>query len=151
MPVEIVRGNLFESRADALVNPVNCVGVSGKGLAKAFARRFPFAQKTYEWSCRSGNFKIGSVLEVAGDPDGTAPFVLFFPTKDHWRNPSRREYIAEGLIQLREVIRTSRYKTVAVPALGCGLGGLSWEWVRPAIVEALASLDTKTMVYAPVE
>lgn len=151
MPVEIVRGDIFRSGADALVNPVNCVGTSGKGLAKQFARRFPFAQKVYVSACRRGTFQIGTVLESAHKVGGGKPRIIFFPTKDHWRDPSRREYITEGLSRLSYVISTSLYDTVAVPALGCGNGGLDWDWVCPTIEYALADLATRVLLYEPME
>lgn len=124
------QGDIFTSACDALVNPVNCVGVSGKGLAREFKHRFPAGQEEYEQACKWKALVPGVVL--ASHRDWDKPWVLYLPTKVHWKNPSKEWYIEAGLWGLRAELGRLKHdiKSVAVPALGAGLGGLPWEWVR---------------------
>lgn len=149
--ITIVRGNILDSAADALVDPVNTVGVAGKGLAKAFARRFPdAAYYRYIEHCRSGRLQLGQVSHVADGPSGKA--IVFFPTKRHWRELSNLADIQDGLESLRTLITRQEWASVAIPALGCGCGGLNWRKVQPAIEKALADLAAcNVMLYAPIE
>jgi len=145
--IRFVKGDIFNSQSDALVNPVNCLGISGKGLAKEFSRRFPAAQRALE-DLVSGNFiKIGTcALFFIGDGDKC---IVHFPTKQHWRNPSRLEWIDVGLQDLLGLLEEQNIKTVAIPPLGCGLGGLAWVDVRKLIHKHF--LDTRIIaeVYTP--
>jgi O-acetyl-ADP-ribose deacetylase (regulator of RNase III) len=139
-------GDIFERAAEGavLVNPVNCVGVSGKGLAKEFKRRFPKQQRQYECLCGIGHVRPGKVLFF--DP------VVYFPTKNHWRNPSEIDWIRDGLIDLREFIELEHNigRSLAVPALGCGLGGLSWSDVLPLIYKHLGDMPHRDVwLYPP--
>jgi O-acetyl-ADP-ribose deacetylase (regulator of RNase III) len=144
--IEILSGNIFESGADALVNPVNCVGVSGKGLAKEFARRFPEAQKQYVRLCRNGELRLGEPRVIVGKPD-----IIVFPTKNHWRDRSDLANVAAGIRSLRQLVKNRRYNHVAVPALGCGNGGLDWDAVLPLLFHELSDLETQVSVYEPLE
>lgn len=144
--IEIVKGNIFKSLAGALVNPVNCVGVSGAGLARQFKMEFPTAQYIYEQACRQRVMKPG-VLVYAEDHGKT---IIYFPTKRHWRDPSLTSDIELGLDSLRKVLE-DRFVSVAMPALGCGLGGLQWDSVRLLIEQKLGDLDIDIEVYEPVE
>lgn len=148
-------GDIFESGADLLVCPVNCVpGVMGAGLALAFARRWPGLRRRHSTLARDGRLTVGLapiVGEVGRD------FCLF-PTKRHWRMPSRLDDVALGLDGLRIELANHRamprrraLDSIAIPALGCGLGGLDWADVRPLIVEALAALPLRVMLYPPHE
>jgi O-acetyl-ADP-ribose deacetylase (regulator of RNase III) len=140
-------GSIFDSKCEALVNPVNCLGVSGAGLAKEFAKRFPFAQRGLEDLVDGGFIKIGTCgLVYLGDGNKC---VVHFPTKDHWKNPSRLEWIDKGLADLLGLLEEQQIKTVAVPALGCGLGGLDWKEVRKLIHKHF--LDTRIIceIYQP--
>jgi O-acetyl-ADP-ribose deacetylase (regulator of RNase III) len=129
--IELRKGDLFESGCQALVNPVNCVGVMGGGLALEFKTRFPQMFVEYKLACRDGNLRPGT-LHVWKDG---GPYVINFPTKDDWRNPSKMEYVCEGLEALDAVLRDRDIRSVAIPALGCGLGGLPWDEVRKAVTE----------------
>lgn len=146
--IEISRGDLFKSDARTLVNPVNCVGTSGKGLAKEFKRRFPRGDLFYRNVCISGQLRIGEPV-VWETP---ALSIVYFPTKDHWRHPSRLEYIEMGLARLRGMIAWGEIKeSMAMPALGCGNGGLSFADVEPLIRWKLGDLKLDIQLFAPVE
>lgn len=150
MVIEYKRGNLFDSGADVLVNTVNCVGVSGRGLALQFKEKFPWPQKVYETHCKVKTLKPGHLLfsptkEGFVDP----PWVCHFATKDHWRDPSKLEWIESGLRSLQDyLLSVSDKVTVALPPVGCGLGGLNWEkQVRPLVIKYLSSLPNKILMY----
>ena len=144
--IEFSEGSLFDSGAAALVNPVNVVGVMGKGLALEFSKRFPKASADYRAACADGRMKLGQVF--AAEEGGVT--ILHFPTKQHWRNPSKLEYIMEGLHSLVETLRSRGIASVAVPPLGCGCGGLDWARVRPLIVSALDRLpEVQVLIYGP--
>lgn len=125
-------GSIFDSNADAIVNPVNCVGVSGGGLAKQFAQRFPEATRQYEAACRDGILNPGHPWICDRGPQHSAPrFIIYFPTKDDWRNPSRREDIQDGLHNLIAQLATITGPTgkpaitsITFPLIGAGLGRL---------------------------
>lgn len=140
------QGDLFESGAEALVNPVNCVGVAGKGLALEFRKRWPEIYVFYREDCQSGWLRPGR-LSIQYGNDGQ--IVVEFPTKRHWRDASEIVDVQAGLEALERYLREHKLASVAVPALGCGLGGLDWVDVRPLIVEALGGLDCDVMLYGP--
>lgn len=136
-----VEGDLLTADVDALVNTVNCVGVMGKGIALQFKRRYPAVFMAYERACKRGEVQIGQMFVVpTGQLDGPK-YVINFPTKKHWRSPSKIDYIERGLVSLRKVIRDYRISSVAIPPLGAGSGGLDWKAVEPLIVQALTDLD----------
>lgn len=133
-------GDIFSSRCAAIVNAVNCEGVMGKGLAAEFKQRHPSAFLEYQDACRKGLLRPGRCL--LSYLDGEKPrFAVQFPTKGRWRRPSRIEYIELGLVDLVEQVRLHAIPSLALPALGCGLGGLSWHVVRPMIEASFAPLD----------
>jgi O-acetyl-ADP-ribose deacetylase (regulator of RNase III) len=138
------RGNLLRDDAQALVNTVNTVGVMGKGIALQFKRAFPEVFDAYATACKEGTVRPGRVHAVAL-PDGR--WVLNFPTKRHWRQPSRLEDIRAGLDDLVRVIKKLGITSVAVPPLGCGNGGLPWPTVRALIMEKLEDLDADVRLY----
>lgn len=141
--IKEVTGNLLADDAQALVNPVNCVGVMGAGLALQFKEAFPGMFHIYRAACWQGQVRPGRVFPVAtGDR-----WVLNFPTKRHWRGPSRLEDIETGLYHLVGVMDYLGIKSVALPALGCGLGGLDWDEVRPLIHERLGGLPVDVRLY----
>jgi O-acetyl-ADP-ribose deacetylase (regulator of RNase III) len=145
-------GDILASGADALVNPVNCVGVMGKGLALAFKEAFPGNFRAYADACRHAEVQPGRILVVATDSTTPPRFILNFPTKRHWRDGSRLEDIDAGLDALATEIRHRGIRSVAVPPLGCGLGGLDWAEVRPRIVAVLGALEgVEIRVYGPAE
>lgn len=138
-------GDLFEAPADALVNPVNCVGTMGKGLALQFKKRFPGAFRAYSRACSNDEVKPGSIFTFTE----AGKMIFHFPTKRHWRDDSNLYDIVEGLEALRREIFFHRPKTVAVPALGCGLGGLKWSEVRPHIVMNLEDTPASVIIFPP--
>lgn len=147
--ITYIRGNIFYSDAEALVNPVNCVGVMGAGLAKAFAIRYPEMEHLYKEACIERKVKIGNILIYSLAPPSTKK-ILLFPTKIHWKDNSRLEYIDAGLKCLRALIFTSRFDSIALPKLGCGKGKLDWKDVKPLIEKHLSNIDfCKVTVYEP--
>lgn len=144
------RGNLLEAPADALVNTVNTVGVMGKGIALQFKQAYPANFRAYEAACRRGDVRLGSMFTYETGLLEAPRFIINFPTKGHWRARSRLRDIKTGLADLREVIRDRDIRSIAVPPLGCGNGGLDWRDVRPLIVEALGDLPgVHVMMYPP--
>lgn len=149
MGIERGTGSLLTAHVDALVNAVNTVGVMGKGLALQFKEAFPDAFASYARACKAGEVRIGT-MHVVTRP--TSPrFIINFPTKEHWRNPSKLEFIRDGLAGLIDTVRQRAIGSIAVPALGCGNGGLAWSSVRPLIVEAFAQVpDVRVLLFEPV-
>ncbi len=148
--VNLARGNLIEAKTEALVNTVNCVGVMGKGIALQFKQAFPENFTAYADACKAGEVKLGRVFVVPLDRMAGPRFILNFPTKDHWRQRSRLADIRAGLESLIEEIRRREIRSVAIPPLGCGNGGLLWEDVRPLIEEAFQQLpDVEVQLYSP--
>lgn len=141
------QGDLFASGADVLLNPVNCVGVMGKGLALAFRERFPKMFDAYRLACDQGALTPGRLHEWTS-PDGFAR-VINFPTKQHWRGQSRLEWVDSGLDALRELLLRRPATTVAIPALGCGLGGLAWREVEGLIRARLSDVPSRFILFPP--
>lgn len=152
--IELTRGNLLDADADALVNTVNCVGVMGRGIAAQFKRAFPAMFKNYAAACKRGEVQPGKmhVVEVArerGAPNAPR-FIINFPTKRHWQGNSRMDDIDAGLAALVEDVKRLGIQSIAIPPLGCGLGGLDWADVRPRIERAFAALpDVRVLVFEP--
>lgn len=142
------QGSIFEVSAEALVNPVNCVGVSGRGLALLFKQRFPENFRAYQSACARGEVCIGKMFVTQWD--FWPKYIINFPTKRHWRDRSQLEWIEQGLINLKEVIEERSIPSVAIPALGCGLGGLKWQEVY-LLLEAFAQelQQVKLYVFPP--
>jgi O-acetyl-ADP-ribose deacetylase (regulator of RNase III) len=151
--IEFTSGNLFESNAEALVNTVNTVGVMGKGIALQFSRQFPEIMPIYESACKAGTLVVGRVqtIRLTLLPGMTGPtYIINFPTKKHWRGDSKIEYIESGLKALRSEIEKLGITSIAVPPLGCGLGGLHWGDVRQKIVESLGNMtNVRVVVFEP--
>lgn len=144
--IHYVRGNILDSPAEALVNPVNCVGVMGKGLALEFKKRYPENYEKYRVQCLAGLMKIGNCLMVRED----GKIIVNFPTKDDWAQPSQYIYIAAGLIDMKRSFETEPWcQSMALPALGCGLGGLQWKTVKRQIETHLGNLNCEIYVYPP--
>jgi O-acetyl-ADP-ribose deacetylase (regulator of RNase III)/uncharacterized protein YwgA len=139
-------GDLFESRAQTLVNTVNCVGVMGKGVALEFRNRFTRMYADYVERWRAGQVRLGEPYLYK---DLVGPWVLNFPTKDHWRSVSRLSDIEAGLEHLERHYREWGITSLAVPPLGCGHGGLEWRVVGPTLYRYLARLDIPVELYAP--
>jgi O-acetyl-ADP-ribose deacetylase (regulator of RNase III) len=148
--LRFVRGNLLDAQVDALVNTVNTVGVMGKGVALQFKRAFPENFESYERACERGEIEIGRVFTVKISRLEGPKFVINFPTKKHWKGKSRLEYIDSGLQSLTSEIRRLQIRSIAIPPLGCGLGGLLWHDVRRRIESALSPLgDVDIFVFEP--
>ena len=132
-------GDIFQDGAFAIVNPVNCEGVMGKGLALEFKKRYPDNYAAYKFACEKNEVHPGTMFTVDGSrvvhgSIVSPQIVINFPTKDHWRDNSRIKFIQSGLVDLETVITARDIRSIAIPALGCGLGGLSWTLVKPVIV-----------------
>ncbi|SDE34999.1 O-acetyl-ADP-ribose deacetylase (regulator of RNase III), contains Macro domain [Mucilaginibacter pineti] len=150
MMITYVKGNLLEDKAEALVNTVNTVGVMGKGIALAFKQAFPHNFRVYADACKTGTFGIGKILPVRdtnllyGDK-----LIVNLPTKAHWRQPSEYEFVEAGLIALVDYLKANAVGSLALPALGCGNGGLRWDVVKPMIERYLEQFDIDIVVYEP--
>ncbi len=148
--ITFTTGNLLEADAEALVNTVNTVGIMGKGIALMFKEAFPENFKAYEEACKQQEVRIGQMFVTERARLIGPKWIINFPTKKHWRNPSKLEWIDEGLKDLRRVIENKKIRSIALPPLGSGMGGLSWDEVRPKIESALESLsDVKIIVFEP--
>ncbi|WP_287095234.1 macro domain-containing protein, partial [Mesorhizobium sp.] len=135
---------------EALVNTVNCVGIMGRGIALQFKNDFPENFKAYEAACAREEVQPGKMFVFETRTLTNPKFIINFPTKRHWRGKSRLEDIDSGLRALVEEIRNRGIRSLAIPPLGSGLGGLNWADVRPRIVEALRDLnDLQVIVYEP--
>ncbi len=148
--IEYKSGDLLKSTADALVNPVNCVGVMGKGLALQFKQQFPDNFKAYKKVCEAGQLKPGRMFITSLNQIFNPKFIINFPTKRHWRDLSNLEDIESGLVALRLEVIKFNISSIAIPPLGCGLGALDWYQVLPLIVSFANSLPaTKTSIFSP--
>lgn len=144
------KGNLLEADAEALVNTVNTVGVMGKGIALQFKQAFPANYEAFRKACAREEVVPGTMFVFETGQLTNPRLIINFPTKRHWRQPSRLEDIEAGLVDLVRVLRERRVASVAVPPLGCGSGGLEWSTVRPLIIEALSALpDVRVLLFAP--
>ena len=144
--------DLFLSKADALVNPVNCKGVMGKGIALEFKKRFPECVLPYKTAVASRNLAPGTLLYVrlivyTDLFFAKKPAVILFATKDHWRDKSQIEWIDRGLSSLRNHYRQWQIDSIALPQVGCGLGGLPWTEVKQLIEQYLSSEPVDVEVY----
>jgi O-acetyl-ADP-ribose deacetylase (regulator of RNase III) len=142
-----ISGNILAADVEALVNPINTVGVMGAGLALQFKRKYYFEMfDDYVTACNNGTLRVGKVMVHAV---GHGKYVISFPTKGDWKDPSRLEWIDQGLGDLARRITTLGIKSIAIPPLGCGLGGLSWSDVRKLIEQHLGELDVDVVLYPP--
>ena len=142
-------GNMFDAHVDAIVNTVNLVGVMGKGVALQFKERFKNNFQVYKQACDDRTLGIGNSLVVEEMWQGRNIWVINFPTKVHWRNPSEYMYIERGLENLIDIIHKYAIKSIAIPPLGAGNGGLDWYRVKDLIVSKLSSLDCDIVVFEP--
>jgi len=148
--IEFTTGDILRADVEALVNTVNCVGVMGRGIALQFKNDFPENFKAYEAACAREEVQPGKMFVFERHTLTNPKFIINFPTKRHWRGKSRMEDIESGLKALVQEIRERGIRSIAIPPLGSGLGGLNWADVRPRIVRALESLtDTRVIVFEP--
>ena len=150
--MRFVQGNLLDAKVEALVNTVNTVGVMGKGIALMFKEAFPANFRAYEDACNRKAIKIGRMFVTERRAFEGPHWIVNFPTKKHWRQPSKMEWIVEGLQDLKRVIQEHNIRSIALPPLGAGNGRLNWSEVRVEIQRALANLaDVDIIVYEPTE
>lgn len=146
--LSLVKGNLFKSQMQTLVNTINCVGVMGNGLAKDFKKYFPEMYKDYVQKCKLKEVLPGKPY-IWKNPEPFGKWVLNFPTKDHWKNPSKVEWIKEGLLYFLNNYKKMGIKSIAFPALGCNLGGLSWIDIRFVMEKYLSQVEFPVELYIP--
>lgn len=143
-------GNILKDDAEAIVNTVNCVGVMGKGLALQFKKAFPSNFQQYKAACDAKQVRIGEMyITEYGDMLGSK-YIINFPTKEHWKGKSKYEYVELGLDDLVRNIHNYKIKSLAIPPLGAGLGGLDWTVVKKMILSKLSSIDDLELnIYEP--
>jgi len=148
--MEYKTGDILAADTEALVNTVNCVGVMGRGIALQFKNAFPANFHAYERACQRNEVQPGRMFVFNTHGLTNPRFIINFPTKRHWRGKSRMEDIDSGLVALVEEIRARGIRSIAIPPLGSGLGGLKWSDVRPRIEQALRGFnDLKIVIYEP--
>jgi O-acetyl-ADP-ribose deacetylase (regulator of RNase III) len=138
--IRYMQGDILEAEAEALVNTVNSVGVMGRGIALQFKRAFPANFKAYAAACERGDVQPGRMFVYETEALTAPRYIINFPTKVHWRAKSRLDHIEVGLEALVDEIKTRNIRSVAIPPLGSGLGGLAWSEVRPLIDRAMSEL-----------
>jgi O-acetyl-ADP-ribose deacetylase (regulator of RNase III) len=149
--IEFVQGNRFDADVEAIVNAVNCVGVMGKGIALEFKNRFPDNFVAYKAACDTGQLQLVRVFTYDNGPSATPRYIVNFPTKNHRRDASHLQDIRSGLESLASEIDRRKIGSIAIPALGCGLGGLDWNMVRMELEAGLSGCKaSKIMVFEPV-
>ncbi len=147
---ELTNGNIFAANVEALVNTVNCVGIAGRGIALAFRQAFPENYKTYVKACEQNKVQPGQMLMFETGHLSNPKYIVNFPTKRHWKGKSRIEDIKSGLEALVREVQTRKITSIAIPPLGCGLGGLDWNEVRPLIENAFSALpDVHALIFEP--
>jgi O-acetyl-ADP-ribose deacetylase (regulator of RNase III) len=148
--IDVKRGNILDEKSEALVNTVNCMGYMGRGIALQFKKAFPENFKAYEKACRQDRVKPGKVFIFELNHHIMPKYIINFPTKRHYREKSRIQDIKEGLIDLTDQIKKLNIRSIAIPPLGCGLGGLDWRNVKPIIEEGLSDLrDIQILLFEP--
>ncbi|MEG0864863.1 MAG: macro domain-containing protein [Clostridia bacterium] len=145
--ITYIEGNIFHSPAQVIVNTVNTVGVMGKGLALSFKKKYPIMFEEYSRACEKHQLSIGKLMFYYA-PDH---WILLFPTKENWRNPSKMEYIEKGLRKFANTYADQGITSIAFPRLGCGNGALNWEEVRPLMEKYLKPLPIKVYIYLGME
>ena len=148
--MKFLQGNLLDAPTQALVNTVNTVGVMGKGIALMFKEAFPSNFHAYEEAVKRKQIQVGKMFVTESHSFDGPRWLINFPTKKHWRHPSKLEWVQEGLKDLRNVIEEKSIQSIALPPLGCGNGGLDWAMVRPEIERSLGDLsNVEVWVYEP--
>lgn len=144
--VEVMIGDMFKSNMEVLVNPINCVGAMGRGIALAFKNKYPNMYLKYREACYQGKVVPGKLYYYI--QNGKVK-VLNFPTKNHWKNDSEISYIVSGLDYFVKYYKKLGVKSIAFPALGCGNGHLSWDTIGPLMYRKLKDLPIDIEIYAP--
>lgn len=143
--IEIINGNIFNTKAQTIVNTVNCVGVMGKGIALVFKLRYPSMFELYHEYCREHLIDIGKLWLYKGEAN--APWVLNFPTKTHWKLPSEYSYIEKGLQKFVDTYKEKGITSIAFPLLGANNGGLNGEKVKEIMISYLEKCDIPIEIY----
>lgn len=158
--ITLMHGDILEGvteehgcmEVDSFVNPVNCVGIMGKGLAAQVLRAFPAASDSYIRACRQGKVQLGKIYAVHRAAEWNPHVIFHFPTKVHWRDDSTLMGIAAGLASLVTEVHVHNVRSIAIPALGCGNGHLAWKDVRPMIEAAFQPVPrVEVRLYVPEE
>jgi O-acetyl-ADP-ribose deacetylase (regulator of RNase III) len=148
--IEYKTGNLLVEPVEALVNTVNCVGVMGRGVALQFKNKYAQNYKAYAVACKQGEVQPGQMFVVQISQLTNPRYIINFPTKRHWRGKSRIEDIQSGLLALAQEVTDRNIQSLALPPLGCGLGGLPWSEVKPLIQSVFANLpNVQVVVFEP--
>jgi len=148
--IDLTQGDMLTADVDALVNTVNCVGVMGRGIALQFRKAFPENFKAYKAVCERGELRPGKLFIYEQAQLTNPRYIINFPTKDHWKGKSRLEYIDVGLEVLVQEVQRLGIRSIAIPPLGCGQGGLKWSAVRPRIEHAFSTLtNVHVLLYEP--
>jgi O-acetyl-ADP-ribose deacetylase (regulator of RNase III)/uncharacterized protein YwgA len=147
--IKYTTGNLLNAKTDALVNTVNTVGVMGKGIALQFKERYKENFRVYHAKAKAKELKVGDILVVKDHDLSGAKLIFNFPTKQHWKGNSKMEYIEAGLEDLKRKIIEYGVKSIALPPLGCGNGGLDWNVVKALIERELKDLPVEILVFEP--
>lgn len=149
MPVEFVKGDLFDAKVEALVNPVNTRGVMGKGVALEFKKRFPSNYYRYVEACKNNELSPGGLFVTRSEQDNPK-WIVNVATKKHWKDKSDMNWIIFGLVHIKYFVLEENIETIAMPALGVGNGGLSWQDVKKQMIKSLPQLeDTEVFIYEP--
>ena len=148
--IRFTKGNILQADVEALVNTVNTVGIMGKGIALAFKKAFPLNYKLYKEACDNKKFTVGSMFTTKTG-QLMPKFIINFPTKEHWKRRSKIDFVKSGMKELVKTIKTNEIKSIAIPPLGCGNGGLNWNEVKPIIVNELQSINKniEVIIYEP--
>ena len=148
--IEYKIGNILTEDAEALVNTVNCVGIMGRGIALQFKKAFPENFKSYSAACNRNEVRPGRMFVFRTGQLTNPRYIINFPTKRHWRGKSRMEDIEAGLVALVGEIKSRNIRSIAIPPLGSGQGGLEWSEVRPRIEKAVSECqETKVVIFEP--
>ena len=148
--IKFATGDILKADTECLVNTVNCVGIMGRGIALQFKKTYPDNFKSYQAACKRQEVLPGQMFVYDTEQLTYPRYIINFPTKRHWRGKTRMDDIESGLVSLVEVIKAKNIRSIAIPPLGCGLGGLDWEEVKPCITSAMDALENvRVIVYEP--
>ena len=147
---EFKQGNILKDKSEAIINTVNCVGVMGRGIAFQFKQVYPDNFKEYKRSCDKGEFQLGNMFVYSLESLFNPKYIINFPTKNHWKDKSKINDIESGLISLKDTIKKYKIKSIAIPPLGCGLGGLNWDEVKLLIKKTFNDVkNVDFIIYEP--
>ena len=148
--ISLKHGDILSADAEAIVNTVNCVGIMGKGIALQFKMKYPENYRFYKTICDQGSMLIGKVLVFKQQSNDNPKYIINFPTKRHWKGRSTIQDINKGLFSLLTEIKKLKIKSIAIPALGSGLGGLDWQQVKSIIIDTFSSTpEVDVWLYEP--